>query len=69
MVKRRDIVRDLKGLGMIVDEGKRSNRHAKITNPFNNREAPLARYRELNYYTVTALYKELGLKEPVNLKR
>lgn len=69
MVKRRDIVNDLIKQGMIVDEGKRNNRHAKIINPFNNKKAPLARHRELAYFTVKALYKGLGLNEPKNLKR
>ena len=33
MVKRRDVVNDLKKLGMIIDEGKRNNRHF---NPYTN---------------------------------
>ncbi len=69
MVKRRDIIHDLEKQGMIINEGKRNNRHAKIINPFNDHKAPLARHRELSYFTVKALYKELGLKEPLNLKR
>lgn len=69
MVKRREIINDLKSKGLIVDEGKRNNRHAKVINPFNNLKAPLARHREISYFTVKELYKELGLDEPINLHR
>jgi hypothetical protein len=69
VVKRRDIIKDLLNKGMIIDEGKRNNRHARVTNPWNGLKAPLARHREISFYTVKALYKELGLEEPVNLKR
>ena len=69
MVKRRDIIKDLLNKGMIIDEGKRNNRHARVTNPWNGLKAPLARHREISFYTVKALCKELGLEEPANLKR
>ena len=69
MVKRRDIINDLKNKGMIINEGKRNNRHAKIINPYNNLKAPLARHREISFFTVKVLYSELGLDEPTNLKR
>lgn len=54
---------------MIIDEGKRNNRHARVVNPSNGMKAPLARYREISFFTVKALYKELGLEVPDNLNR
>ena len=69
MVKRRDVVNDLKKLGMIIDEGKRNNHHAKVINPYTNLKAPLARHRELSFFTVKEIYKQLGLDESRNLTR
>lgn len=69
MVKRRDIIKDLLSKGMIIDEGKRNNRHARVVNPSNGMKAPLARHREISFLTVKALYKELDLEVPDNLNR
>lgn len=69
MVKRRLLVLDLKSKGLIIIEGKRNNRHAKIVNPFNGCKAPLPRHREIDFFTAKSIYKELGLEIPNSLKR
>lgn len=60
MVKRRDLLKDLKKKGMIVDE--HGGRHAKLLNPKNNLTAPLPRHKEINDFTAKEIYKQLGLK-------
>ena len=67
MVKRRDIVSDLTKLGATIIEGKRNNRHAKVV--LNNRKAPLPRHREVTFYTLKELYKQLGLDAPNHLTK
>lgn len=60
MVKRRDLLKDLKKRGIQVDE--HGGRHAKLTNPKNNQTAPIPRHNEINDFTAKEIYKQLGLK-------
>jgi predicted RNA binding protein YcfA (HicA-like mRNA interferase family) len=60
MVKRRDLLKDLKKRGVNVNE--HGGRHAKLLNPKNNLTAPLPRHTEVDDYTAKEIYKQLGLK-------
>ncbi|NVO88937.1 type II toxin-antitoxin system HicA family toxin [Lactobacillus rhamnosus] len=60
MVKRRDLLKDLKKQGIQVDE--HGGRHAKLINPLNNQTAPLPRHTEIDNYTAKEIKKQLGLK-------
>lgn len=60
MVKRRDLLKDLKKKGIKLNE--HGGRHAKLTNPENNRTAPVPRHKEIDDFTAKEIYKQLGLK-------
>lgn len=60
MVKRRDLLKDLKKRGIEVDE--HGGRHAKLINPKNNLTAPLPRHVEIDDFTAKEIIKQLGLK-------
>lgn len=60
MVKRRDLLKNLKKKGIQINE--HGGRHAKLTNPTNNQTAPLPRHKEMDTYTAGEIYKQLGLK-------
>ncbi|MBV7391065.1 type II toxin-antitoxin system HicA family toxin [Enterococcus sp. ALS3] len=60
MVKRRDLLKDLKKKGIVVNE--HGGRHAKLINPQNNLTAPIPRHKEIDDFTAKAIYKQLGLK-------
>lgn len=60
MVKRRDLLKDLKRNGIVVNE--HGGRHAKLINPNKNLSAPLPRHKEIDNFTAKEIYKQLGLK-------
>lgn len=60
MVKRRDFLKKLKKLGIMIDE--HGGRHAKLLNPINQKIAPLPRHTEIDDFTAKEILKQLGLK-------
>ncbi|KRO17403.1 type II toxin-antitoxin system HicA family toxin [Lacticaseibacillus saniviri] len=58
-VKRRDLLKELKKQGIVVDE--HGGRHAKLINPLNNHTAPLPRHVEISEYTAKDIKQQLGL--------
>lgn len=60
MVKRRDLLKELKKKGIKIDES--GGRHAKLLNPNNQRTAPLPRHTEIDDFTAKEIRKQLGLR-------